>query len=555
MRRKFHDIFFVLFYVWLAFASPVYAQGDENAVEAIPTFEEELLGLKQALTEKEKQKKVLFRDISREQDPVTKKQLEQELASIEDVISGLRDQIVTLSTGGAALFDEPPVVKREFDWRKDLELIFEPFLDQLRELSERPRAVEKLQSDIEFWKKREIELSKAAKTLQSNLDKVENAEARKELKSLLGTAMSRADTAKQKLSLLKNELENIQKQESPIWTTLGDIFLNIIFKIVLNFFSAIFAAFFVYQAIRLISLIFIKIIVNKNPEKTVFAERAIVVGRVVLGVLLALITYFVVLYSFSEWLLLVLSFLIIVGLVLALKHTLPSYFVEIKTMLNMGSIRQGERIMLNGLPWKIARLNVHTRLHNPALHGHLRVPLSEIVSCSSRPYHDDEPWFPTQVGDVIFLEDEVYGKVIRQTPDIVEVDLGGSIYTYQIADFLSRRPRNLSREGFTVYEIFGFDYQHQNEITGTILSTYKAAIEAAISGSEYAEDNTYLSIEFDNASASSLDFKVIASFSGGQAASYFNIKRLIQKASVEVANKEGWVIPFQQITVHHQPAK
>lgn len=249
-----------------------------------------------------------------------------------------------------------------------------------------------------------------------------------------------------------------------------------------------------------------------------------------------------------------LSFLIIVGAVLALKNTLPQYLVEIKTMLNMGSIRQGERIIFNGLPWRITRLNVHARLHNPALHGYLRVPLKQIVSSSSRLYHNDEPWFPTRVGEVIFLEDGAFGKVIRQTPDIVEVDLGGSIYTYQTADFLSRRLRNLSREGFMIYEIFGFDYQHQNDIATTILATYKQAIGEAIKKSPFAESNTYFDVEFNNASASSLDFKIFAAFNGKAAMDYFKIKRLLQKASVDVANRHGWVIPFQQVTVHHQPA-
>jgi len=318
---------------------------------------------------------------------------------------------------------------------------------------------------------------------------------------------------------------------------------------------ALFIAFLVYQAVRLLSLFPIYIIKKNNPEETAFAERAIVVARIVVGGILAIMIYFVVLYSFAEWLLLVVSLLIIIGIALALKNTLPQYFVEVKTLLNMGSIRQGERIVFEGLPWRINRLNVHTRLHNPALHGHLRVPIEKIVSSSSRPYHSDEPWFPTKVGDIIFLEDDTFGKVVRQTPDVVEVNLGGSIYSYQTADFLSRRPRNLSKEGFTVYEIFGFDYQHQKDITTDILSTYRSAIEQALSRSDFAEYNTYLGVEFDNASASSLDFKILAAFTGEVAESYFKIKRILQKASVEVANEHSWVIPFQQLTVHHQPVE
>jgi len=540
---------------FLVISLSAFSQSDEVGSEKPVTIEAGLLQLKEALSRKEKEKISLERQLKTEQDDVVKEQLQQELTSASDVIIGLREEITSLSTGGARLYDEPPVVEREFDWRKDLELIFEPLLGQLREISERPRVVEKLESDIAFWQDRQIELNAAIENLRANIESVSSKALKKDLSALLDTALARANTAEQKLSLLDNELIALEKQKNPIWSTLGEIFSKIILSIVFHFFVAVVVAFLVYQAIRLLSLLPIYFIAKNNPGEIVTAEHAIVVVRVVMGSMLALMTYFIVLYSFAEWLLLVISFLIIVGLALALRNTLPQYFVEIKTMLNMGSIRQGERIIFNGLPWKINRLNVHTRLHNPELHSYIRVPLAEIVTSSSRPYHNDEPWFPTKVGDIIFLEGDVFGKVVRQTPDIVEVSLGSSIYTYQTADFLSRRPRNLSREGFTIYEIFGFDYQHQKDITTTVWSIYKSAIEETINHSHFAEYNTYLGVEFDNASASSLDFKIIAAFTGEAAPDYFKIKRLLQKASVEVANKQGWVIPFQQLTVHHQPAE
>ena len=57
------------------------------------------------------------------------------------------------------------------------------------------------------------------------------------------------------------------------------------------------------------------------------------------------------------------------------------------------------------------------------------------------------------------------------------------------------------------------------------------------------------------AATSSLDFRILASFDGKVANEYYAIKRLIQKASVEVSNREGWVIPFQQLTLHYDPVE
>jgi hypothetical protein len=149
----------------------------------------------------------------------------------------------------------------------------------------------------------------------------------------------------------------------------------------------------------------------------------------------------------------------------------------------------------------------------------------------------------------------VFGKITRQTLDLVEINFGGSIFSYQTLDFLTRRPQNLSKEGFSVYETFGFDYEHQSIATDEMLKTYKEELTMAMKKSDYNRFNTFLTVEFSNASAWSLDFRVIASFDGDVAADFYRLKRFFQEPSVNIANKHGWIIPFQQLKVHHEPEK
>ena len=52
------------------------------------------------------------------------------------------------------------------------------------------------------------------------------------------------------------------------------------------------------------------------------------------------------------------------------------------------------------------------------------------------------------------------------------------------------------------------------------------------------------------ASASSLDYLIYASMDGNSAASYFAIGRLLQQSCVDICNREGWIIPFAQFTIH-----
>jgi len=196
--------------------------------------------------------------------------------------------------------------------------------------------------------------------------------------------------------------------------------------------------------------------------------------------------------------------------------------------------------------------SMYTHLSNPALGSSLRVPLIEVINLISREYHVEEPWFPTKVGDIVLLKDGVLGKITRQTLDVVEINLGGSICSHQTLNFLMRRPQNLSKEGFSVYETFGFDYDHQSVATDEMLKTYKGSI-MAMKRSDCNSFNTLLIVDFSNALAPSLDFRDIASFKGVAAADFYRLKRFFQESSVNIANEHGWIIPFQQLTVHHVP--
>ena len=129
------------------------------------------------------------------------------------------------------------------------------------------------------------------------------------------------------------------------------------------------AAFVAYQAIKLLSAIIIAVLPKRKKGGHKIAQRTVTLGRILLGGIATFITYFIVLYSFAEWLLIVVSLFVLASLILGLRETLPNYLVEMKTLLNMGSIRQSERLIYNGLPWQIGHLNVHTRLHNTALNG------------------------------------------------------------------------------------------------------------------------------------------------------------------------------------------
>ncbi|MCB1820146.1 MAG: hypothetical protein KDI73_01010, partial [Candidatus Competibacteraceae bacterium] len=243
--------------------------------------------------------------------------------------------------------------------------------------------------------------------------------------------------------------------------------------------------------------------------------------------------------------------LMVIGLLWGLRQSLPRYMREIRTLLDMGSVREGERVIYNGAPWKITGLNLYSTLQNPLLRGgSLRLPLDKMADLQSRSYAPEEPWFPSQENDIVILDGDIYGKVLLQTPEIVQLQVVGSIKTFAIADYLGKNPRNLSRDGFAVPVVFGLDYQHQGEILSHIVPTLRAYLEAQLEEQSFRPHLTNLLVEFNEAASSSLNLLIVAVFSGAGAGDYWPIRRFLQRATVSACNQYGWAIPFDQLTVH-----
>ncbi len=529
----------------------VFSQDEGEGV--VQSLNEKLVLIVETIAVKEKQISQERKQLEKLDDGLLIEQSKQKIATDEDIVRGLRSQFVNLSAGGEKIYVERNSVDKKINWQEDLEAIFSPLLSQLKEISERPKVIEELEQEIIYWEKRAEQLNRAINFIQTSLNVVADKKVKSRLNTLLDDAESQYTTAQQKLNLSKDQLTAVQKNENPFWENIANLIKSFAASMLYYFTLALFFAFVVYQCVALIARIPRLMIDKRQPKRYVFATRIINLTKTVIGFSLAIIVYMAVLYSSGQWILLVISAFLLFGALLTLRNLVPKYFVEIRTLLNLGSIRQGERIVYQGLVWKINLIDVYTHIHNPALDAHLRVPIGNLIDCSSRPFHKNEAWFPTAVGDVVLLDDGAFGSVKLQSADVVELDFGRSIYTYQTANFLQNKPRNLS-QGFTVYEVFGFDYQHQQISTTNMLLRYKEYVHKALKTHAVGEYLTYFTVEFDKAAASSLDFKVIAGFSGEAASDFFRIRRIIQLASVDAANQYGWIIPFQQLTVHQVPS-
>jgi hypothetical protein len=258
----------------------------------------------------------------------------------------------------------------------------------------------------------------------------------------------------------------------------------------------------------------------------------------------------VVFYVVEDWVLFSLGILLLLGIGLTLRHALPRYWQQVQLFLNVGTVREGERIDFDGLPWRVRQINIFSMLENPVAELNQRVRIDDLVDLKSRPAKREEPWFPCKRDDWVLLSDGMRGKVTGISPELVQlVERGGAHRTYQTADFLGLSPLNLSTN-FRLKETIGITYNLLQESVTSIPDILKSHIEKRAAEEGYAEQLLNLRVEFERANTSSLDIVVIADFDGVLADLYNRLRRAIQRWCVEACNEYHWEIPFTQLTLH-----
>ncbi|MCP4404463.1 MAG: hypothetical protein GY801_45070 [bacterium] len=448
-------------------------------------------------------------------------------------------------------FVAPP--QDSFDWKAEMQEVVGPIVEEIKNLTARPRELEKLRTQVSYYEKRLGMVKKAIAQIQTRIDQSKA----KKMKRLLGEVKVRWEDREKELSRLLSvtqyQLEEMQSAQESVLTSLEEGFKGFFRSRGRNLFLAFVAFMAIFIGMRVLYRLLVKALHLNQADKRPFFLRLVELLYHLLTLFSTALAFLIVLYMSGDWVLFGMTVIFLLGLAWTAKQALLTSWEQIKLFLNLGTVREGERVMYHGLPWHVRSLNIYTKLHNPALKGgFIRIPLRDLVGLESRPFYKDEPWFPCQEGDLVILADEGIGTVLMQTPERVILDTkGGCRKTYPTLAFLDQNPINYSINTFGVFATFGIDYQHQSIITRDIPEKLKAFLEEELAKEEFGQDLITLLVQFKETGASSLDLLIFTSWPGAHAKNYFAITRLLQRMTVDACNAYGWVIPFNQITVHH----
>ena len=482
-----------------------------------------------------------------------KRTLQEELTQLDKQLSETSADFERTATGVAPeIFSEQEKVS--FSWKDELAMLLEPSIKELKQLTARVRQKADLKDTINDYYKQLATARRAVAHLNKLIDETKNPKIKTHLGELLPAWQNAEKRISSKLDLTQRELAKLENKDVSLFesssNSVREFFRNRGLYMLIAFVTFV----VILLTFRLLARLLFYILPGARKEQRPIHVRILDIFFKVFSTISAIFGLVFVLYTAEDWFLLSAMIILSLGLVWTVRQTLPKMWQQVRLVLNMGSIREGERIIYDGVPWKVEALNVFCKLYNPALGMHLRIPIENMIGLISRPYHNEEPWFPCKKGDWVAFDGKPFAKVVSLSPEQVEVvELGGRRTVYQTGDFLSKSPANLSRN-FNLRVVFGLSYNLQAEITTTVLATLKTFLQNKLAEHGYAEDCLSLSVDFLQAGPSSLDVAVLADFKGDQAPAYRRIERALAKWCVDCCNANNWEIPFPQMTVHLPPA-
>lgn len=478
-----------------------------------------------------------------------KEQLKSELEKLDKQLNDASVDFERIATGiDIGLFIEKK--EKFFNWKNELLSLVEPGIKEIKRLTVKARYKAKLKDEVVYYENLVPIAGAATKNINGLIAKVKDRALKKHLKTLLPEWNGVEKQIRNKLEIAGMQLTEIEDEETSLIEATQKSIKNFFRTRGLFLFVAVFACLGVVLFLRMSSKFIIRNVPGYKEKYRPFHIRMLELLSKTFALVMTLFVLVFVFYIFGDWVLLSLTIIFFIGIGWAAKHTLPKFWHQSRMMLNIGPVREGERIMYNGVPWLVKNINVFTTLENPYMEITLRLPIDKLLDKTSRPYNKDEPWFPCKKNDWVILADQTRGHVTSLSHEMVElVQRGGAKKTYQTSQFLALSPLNLS-VNFRLKVPFGISYDIQKESTDIVPEKLSSYLMERIKLEGYEKSLLNIRVEFMQAGASSLDLVVIADFKGETAHLYQRLTRSIQRWCVDACTINNWEIPFPQLTIH-----
>jgi hypothetical protein len=270
----------------------------------------------------------------------------------------------------------------------------------------------------------------------------------------------------------------------------------------------------------------------------------------VVTVFICLSTFLISLYLLNDWVLFTITLIIVFGITWSLKQFLPTMLEQLRMILNLGLVKEGERLMWEGLPWRVESIGLQVTLLNEEIEGaRINIATKHLIGKHSRPIVSDERWFPTRPGDWISFNDGKLAQVIKQNVDFVSLRMvSGTEILYTTNQFINMPMENY-RDGILISITVGIDYAYQADVCDEYLKYFQEQFENAVRNWPESTQIRNVTVEFMASAESSLNYIISLYCEGILAPKRDIFSRLLQKQFVVSCNLRKISSPFPQLTI------
>lgn len=449
---------------------PTQPPTQAQILDQLSTTQREISFLEKELEDKRKQVVHLSKDDAAE--------MEADIADLEQRLERARLSFVALTSNVEIPLAENPKAKTEKrDLLQEAQQLIEPLFDAIKRVSEKPRRIEALRSRDFYLRDRLDHVNKAIAGLNKSLQNKAYSTFEKEIE----TSKQSLEHERDELTIRAAAIERKLKEENADRRTVMQVITQQINEFAGTQGKNLLIAVLVFICAVWLMLSFKRVLLRsrfinrklRGLHKPFAALYGLLAG--VIGIFASVFA----LHFLNDWFLASLLMLTLFAGAWAIKSVLHLFVHETKVALNLGTVKEGERVIWNGLPWLVQHLGFRSILLNEALQGGtIALPASALNAMFSRETVEGEPWFPTRVGDFVLMDDGVYGQVEVQTPETVVLNTGTTRKHYSTSTFISKNPENFSY-GFEVKTEFLYR-QTQSLPNQKVLSDFRTRLNQII---------------------------------------------------------------------------
>ncbi len=525
----------------------------EPSVETVTASLETLASLLDTVAAKRADIEEVKREIQNATTEVEETERLEVLRGLQTEVLKIESQIQALATGTADTeFDLAS--GEDIDLKTEIEQLFQPFVLMLKSATDDARQIERLRRLKLTAQRHRTMANRALENIEPLLANNQDAIVGDKLVEIKALWQERLAAASDRSISVDRQLSAKLASRESATDSARRAFTGFFRDRGINLLLGVGAFLVVVVVMRVIARVASRLYRRRNAVRSTSARVASLLFTFATFAL-AIVAMLIVFNTLNDWLLLGITMIFLIALGWVSVKMIPSMVEQIALLLNLGAVQEGERVMFNGIPWNVKSLDFYTDLENPALAGGtFTVPIRELIGLHSRPTSTKELWFPCAEGDWVKLQDDNIGRVIFQSPEMVQIEeLGGARITYPTGAFLEQNPKNLSGD-YRVEVEFGIDYRHQAIATTEIMAKLQQSVHAGLSKILAPDELRAVEVEFLRAGNSSLDYEVEADIAGKAAHRFEQVERTMAAILVDTCNENGWVIPFPQLTLHRADA-